>query len=175
MSDLKNVLLVVFISLYSTTILAKWRDLPGIISETDTIEITDCPWVLDVAVGLRVRGIAGTITALIEPPSEDIMVDLISDMPVCENSHDLMAVIDDDALWPPFSACIPFGDLPVTGVFKPDSRLSILNNKSGNGTWRVRVDSNETSPLLGWSLDMVCSEPPQEIISCDSFESCPTQ
>ncbi len=176
MSDLRIVLLLVFISFYSSTIFAQWWSLPGISSNTNNIEITDCPYLLDVAVGLNVRGQAETISARVRAPSGD-RVDLIFSMPGCEDNLDLIVVMDDDSPDPAHVGCSQrdeFDWIPlVYSVFKPGIPLSTLNNQSGNGTWWVEVYSNNSSPLLAWSLDLVCGEPPQEIISCDGFESCP--
>ena len=65
MSDLRNVLLLAIISFYSSAIFARWDLLPGISSEFDTINIFDCPRVLDVAVGLRAQGIEVFFEAVI--------------------------------------------------------------------------------------------------------------
>lgn len=61
-------------------------------------------------------------------------------------------VFDDQA-----SNSIATGVAPFTGVFQPESPLSVLNGVSPNGNWRLEVTDTATGDvgqILNWSLSM---------------------
>ena len=136
-------------------------------------DVTDCPQVLDVAVGLDIsHSWIGDLVITLESPGKTA-VKIVSE-PDC-SEQDMHAVLDDDAPTPVDDEC-PFGPIPaIHGVFQPTEPLAGFNGESGNGSWVLAVSDvyeGDSGNLNEWTLDLVCHEP--EVIECDGFESCPT-
>ncbi|CAN5639999.1 hypothetical protein BH11PLA2_BH11PLA2_15580 [soil metagenome] len=64
-----------------------------------------------------------------------------------------VTVFDDDS-----SIAIADGQAPFTGIYKPESLLSVLKGTSANGTWTLLGNDNanlNTGQLIAWTLTLV--------------------
>jgi subtilisin-like proprotein convertase family protein len=122
----------------------------SVLEVPDSFEIADVDVVLDIAHTFN----SNLEVFLIAP--DGTQVELFTDVGRDTNNFK-GTILDDEA-----SKSIKDGSGPFTGSFKPEKKLSKLDGKDAQGTWKLKVEDDQTvdvGTLKSWGLVIESTEP----------------